>query len=72
MEEGGGGLVEIKMYNVAFLFYDRYVDFLNVMSYDFHGPWKHTLGHSSPLKKRVDQQGDSLFLNTVGVVCIVY
>ena len=35
------------------------------MSYDFHGPWNSTLGHSSPLHPRSDQTGDDQYRNLV-------
>jgi chitinase len=27
-----------------------YLDFVNVMTYDFHGPWSHHAGHNAPLR----------------------
>ncbi|XP_068223063.1 LOW QUALITY PROTEIN: probable chitinase 10 [Palaemon carinicauda] len=27
----------------------RYLDFINVMAYDFHGKWENTVGHNAPL-----------------------
>ena len=27
----------------------KYLDYINVMTYDFHGQWEDTVGHNSPL-----------------------
>jgi chitinase len=51
------------------------VDFYNVMTYDFHGPWTNHAGHNSPLFSSDDDPGHdgslddsmSLYLNKLGV-----
>jgi len=44
----------------------RYLDFINLMSYDFHGKWEKKTGHNSPLFAHDSDRGDSRFLNLVG------
>ncbi|XP_069102179.1 acidic mammalian chitinase-like [Argopecten irradians] len=39
------------------------LDFINLMSYDFHGSWESTTGHNCPLYARSDEQGFHRFLN---------
>ncbi|XP_047424557.1 acidic mammalian chitinase-like [Mugil cephalus] len=42
----------------------KYLDFINVMTYDFHGTWETVTGHSSPLYKGAQDTGDSIYFNT--------
>ncbi|KAF7667459.1 hypothetical protein LDENG_00060370 [Lucifuga dentata] len=42
----------------------KYLDFINVMTYDFHGTWEHVTGHHSPLYKGSHDTGDHVYLNT--------
>ncbi|XP_068609802.1 acidic mammalian chitinase-like [Brachionichthys hirsutus] len=42
----------------------KYLDFINVMTYDFHGTWESVTGHHSPLYKRSQDTGDQVYLNT--------
>lgn len=49
----------------------RYLDFINVMTYDFHGNWDGVTGHNSPLYKRAQDTGDNVYLNTVSDIKIV-
>ena len=43
----------------------RYLDFVNLMSYDFHGSWDSVTGHSSPLFALPSETGESSYLNVV-------
>lgn len=49
----------------------RYLDFINVMTYDFHGNWDGVTGHNSPLYKGAQETGDNVYLNTVSDVKLV-
>ncbi|XP_076023204.1 acidic mammalian chitinase-like isoform X2 [Genypterus blacodes] len=42
----------------------KYLDFINVMTYDFHGTWESVIGHHSPLYKGYTDTGDHVYLNT--------
>eukprot|EP00066_Takifugu_rubripes_P011713 XP_011600979.1 PREDICTED: acidic mammalian chitinase-like isoform X2 [Takifugu rubripes] len=42
----------------------KYLDFINVMTYDFHGTWEGVTGHNSPLYKGAQDTGDKVYLNT--------
>ena len=43
----------------------KYLDFINLMAYDYHGSWNKNTGHNSPLFARQGQTGDQLLLNQV-------
>ncbi|KAM6929933.1 acidic mammalian chitinase-like [Lycodopsis pacificus] len=42
----------------------KYLDFINVMTYGFHGTWESVRGHHSPLYKGSHDTGDHASLNT--------
>ncbi|XP_062398058.1 acidic mammalian chitinase-like [Sardina pilchardus] len=41
-----------------------YLDFINVMTYDFHGAWDTSTGHNSPLYGSATDMGDNVYYNT--------
>lgn len=49
----------------------RYLDFINVMTYDLHDNWEGVTRHHSPLYKGAHDTGDKVYLNTVSDVKIV-
>ena len=41
------------------------MDFITLMTYDFHGGWDNKLGHNAPLFQRKDETGYEAQLNIV-------
>ncbi|XP_038579036.1 acidic mammalian chitinase-like [Micropterus salmoides] len=41
-----------------------YLDFINVLTFDFHGPWENVTGHHSPLYRGSQDTGDKIYSNT--------
>jgi len=48
-------------YNVSEIF--QHVDFVNLMAYDYYGPWDTITGHNAPLKAYLNDTGDNVFMN---------
>jgi len=48
---------------------DSILDFINVMTYDFHGAWDPFTGHNSPLYRGPFDSGDNIYYNVVSVAC---
>lgn len=44
---------------------NRYLDFINIMTYDFHGAWDPFTGHNSPLYRSSVDQGENIYYNVV-------
>ncbi|XP_070694938.1 acidic mammalian chitinase-like isoform X2 [Pempheris klunzingeri] len=57
----GKGTIDVG-YEIAEI--AKYLDFINVMTYDFHGTWESVTGHHSPLYKGSQDTGDHVYLNT--------
>lgn len=43
----------------------RSLDFISLMTYDFHGSWERSSGHNSPLYRRQGESGAAAELNVV-------
>uniref|UniRef100_A0A8C1CF62 chitinase n=1 Tax=Cyprinus carpio carpio TaxID=630221 RepID=A0A8C1CF62_CYPCA len=41
----------------------NYLNFINVMTYDFHGTWERFTGHNSPLYQGSKDEGDLIYFN---------
>ena len=39
----------------------KYLDYVHVMCYDYHGKWDKKTGHNSPLMPRPDETGQSCY-----------
>nr|CBM69270.1 venom protein Ci-45 [Chelonus inanitus] len=50
-----------KSYNIAEM--SKYLDFINLMEYDFHGPWDGHTGMNAPLSASSSDSGNELKLN---------
>uniref|UniRef100_A0AAR2JA12 chitinase n=1 Tax=Pygocentrus nattereri TaxID=42514 RepID=A0AAR2JA12_PYGNA len=48
------------------------VDFLNVMTYDYHGSWEKVTGHNSPLFKNSGDSGSHIYHNIVSNATVSY
>ncbi|XP_068453189.1 acidic mammalian chitinase-like [Clinocottus analis] len=57
----GKGIIDAG-YDIAEM--AKHLDFISVMTYDFHGNWESVTGHHSPLYKGSHDTGDNVFLNT--------
>ena len=49
-----------KAYDVKEIY--KYLDFVHVMCYDYHGSWDKTTGHNAPLYANSNAKGDDLIL----------
>uniref|UniRef100_I3KJP1 chitinase n=1 Tax=Oreochromis niloticus TaxID=8128 RepID=I3KJP1_ORENI len=57
---GGKGNID-NGYEIADV--SKFLDFINVMTYDYHGAWDPFTGHNSPLYRSSVDQGDNIYYN---------
>ncbi|KAJ8360534.1 hypothetical protein SKAU_G00170590 [Synaphobranchus kaupii] len=50
----------------------KHLDFINVMTYDFHGTWERFTGHNSPLYQGSQDYEDLVYFNTVSDFAMRY
>ena len=58
---GAGKPIIDRAYDVPSV--SEYVDYINVMTYDFHGAWEHVTGHNAPLYPQSEQLTVSFAIN---------
>uniref|UniRef100_A0A3Q3LUU2 Chitotriosidase-1-like n=1 Tax=Labrus bergylta TaxID=56723 RepID=A0A3Q3LUU2_9LABR len=45
-----------------------HLDFINVLTFDFHGPWENVTAHHSPLFQGSQDTGDAIYSNTASAL----
>nr|XP_020515760.1 chitinase-3-like protein 1 [Labrus bergylta] len=46
----------------------KHLDFINVLTFDFHGPWENVTAHHSPLFQGSQDTGDAIYSNTASAL----
>ncbi|XP_060913382.1 chitotriosidase-1-like [Labrus mixtus] len=46
----------------------KHLDFINVLTFDFHGPWESVTAHHSPLFQGSQDTGDAIYSNTASAL----
>uniref|UniRef100_A0A665TBE2 chitinase n=1 Tax=Echeneis naucrates TaxID=173247 RepID=A0A665TBE2_ECHNA len=59
---GAGKAVIDASYEIAEI--AKYLDFVNVMTFDLYGVWDNVTGHHSPLNQRSQETGNHIYLNS--------